>query len=132
MTEYRYPYSKAALDNICVEDHTDITLFAEEIAYAFGVPVTMQYNNVEDEMCFHLNTGAKSELTLVDSDRLSSVFLKKRYDPQIMKNFSLLDILNEVKSCMYGREYISDEWLNAMEHYGIIKVERTVVKNIIF
>lgn len=90
------------------------------------------------QLGYNVNTGAKSGLVLVEDSEQNWLMCFKRYDKDatISLNADLVTVLYnltaEVKDCMCHRDYVSSAWLYIMEEFGLVKVETTTTRSIVF
>ena len=90
------------------------------------------------QLGYNVNTGAKSELVLVEDVEQNWLMCFKRYDKDSVVSLNddlatvLYNLAVEVKDCMCYRDYVNSAWLYIMEEYDLVKVETSTVKNITF
>lgn len=89
------------------------------------IDVTLEYYG--GAVLYNINTQAKSELRLEllpDGSYLGHC----RYGKIIRDIKDLRDVVNAVRDCMHGRDYVSQAWLDVMVEFGIVRrIEKTVV-----
>lgn len=102
-----------------------------------GVSVEMVLTEY-DQVGYNVNTGAKSELVLVEDCEQNWLMCFKRYDKDSVVsleddlNTVVCNIAREVKSCMCGRDYVSEGWLSIMEEQGLVEIETVTQRTIKF
>ena len=80
-----------------------------------------------DTVLYDVNTKAKSHLYL-EQQRDGSFIGHRRYNETTESIVDIGDAAYAVKSCMYGKGYANQKWIDVMVDLGIIKrVETTVV-----
>jgi len=116
---FKFPYNEKELHQITLESmENDITAFINEIMYAFGIPVTCQWDHEDNAILYDLNTEAKSYLHIkyyFSSNHWEGL---GRYN-KVFELYSLMDVLVAVSEWLHGREFINQQWRNALIYYGI-------------
>jgi hypothetical protein len=124
--EFQFPLTKDYLKSLTFESKGFVVQsFINEIICAFGVIVSQQYDQTRNRMIFDLNTDTKSYFHIVSNplsvcDKSAQQEFRYNKVKPLNSDTNLFNILENVRDCMLGRDFIDQQWLKTLKYYDIL------------
>ncbi len=114
-------------------DYSNPMEFVLNVIRVLGIEVIINFDAENKWYVVDFNTQAKSHLYLHIPEDLqeNKAFFTTRYNKEKQNNIKdFCDLLWEVKDCMYGRDYVNEQWLKVLVEHDILRVEYKTVRTI--